>query len=239
MVHDVKDILRGIFWILNSGSQWRKLPKKEFPPSSTVHRWHQRFSHEGICDILHEHMLQDAADENLLSLSCTFIDGSFVRAKGAHEKVGNSKACKGSKLLAIVDENTFPIAIHMDSANPHESKSIMQTINAIPESIGKIRNLVGDKAYDSDPLDKQLKEEKGIDLIAPHKSNRTAGVTQDPDVLKENYSKRHKVENFWAQLQWGRRIVVRYEKKSTNFLGFSLFRASLCIMQLMGYFVNT
>jgi hypothetical protein len=31
--------------------------------------------------------------------------------------------------------------------------------------------LIGDKAYDSDPLDEELAE-AGIEMIAPHKSNR-------------------------------------------------------------------
>ena len=237
ITHDIKDIVRGIFWILDSGSQWRNLPK-EFPPASTTHKWHQRFCREGIYDIVHEHMLLDAADEGMLDLSCTFIDGSFVKSKGGHDKVGNSKAGKGSKVLVIVDQNKIPIGLYVEDSNPHESKSIMETINAIPQSIGKIRNLVGDKAYDNDSLDKELKEKKGIDLIAPHRSNRVKKITQDLDVLKENYPKRHKVENFWAQFQWGRRVVVRYEKKSLNFLGFSILRASICIMQLAGYFVN-
>jgi hypothetical protein len=33
--------------------------------------------------------------------------------------------------------------------------------------------LIGDKAYDSDGLDRQLESELGIKLIAPHRSNRT------------------------------------------------------------------
>jgi hypothetical protein len=35
----------------------------------------------------------------------------------------------------------------------------------------KPKKLIGDKAYDSDPLDAQLAE-LGIELIAPHKRNR-------------------------------------------------------------------
>jgi hypothetical protein len=38
--------------------------------------------------------------------------------------------------------------------------------------------LIGDKAYDSDPLDERL-QQQGIQLIAPHKSNRKKPVTQD------------------------------------------------------------
>jgi hypothetical protein len=40
----------------------------------------------------------------------------------------------------------------------------------------KPQRLVGDKAYDSDPLDEALKEQ-GIEMIAPHRSNRKQGKT--------------------------------------------------------------
>jgi hypothetical protein len=32
--------------------------------------------------------------------------------------------------------------------------------------------MIGDRAYDSDPLDARLQQQHGIQLIAPHKSNR-------------------------------------------------------------------
>ena len=32
--------------------------------------------------------------------------------------------------------------------------------------------LIGDRAYDSDPLDEHLLEEYGVEMIAPHRSNR-------------------------------------------------------------------
>jgi hypothetical protein len=38
--------------------------------------------------------------------------------------------------------------------------------------------LLGDRAYDSDPLDRELAEE-GVELIAPHRSNRSKVRTQD------------------------------------------------------------
>jgi len=42
----------------------------------------------------------------------------------------------------------------------------------------KPENLIGDRAYDSDPLEAQLREQ-GIEMIAPHKSNRVKRKTQD------------------------------------------------------------
>ena len=38
--------------------------------------------------------------------------------------------------------------------------------------------LIGDRAYDSDPLDERL-QQKGIELIAPHRRNRKKKATQD------------------------------------------------------------
>ena len=35
----------------------------------------------------------------------------------------------------------------------------------------KPENLIGDRAYDSDPLDAELRKD-GIEMIAPHRGNR-------------------------------------------------------------------
>jgi hypothetical protein len=42
----------------------------------------------------------------------------------------------------------------------------------------KPENLVGDRAYDSDPLDEELRRD-GIEMIAPHRANRSKLPTQD------------------------------------------------------------
>jgi transposase len=78
--------------------------------------------------------------------------------------------------------------------------------------------LIGDKAYDSDKLDKELLK-ANISLIAPHKINRKRKRTQDGRQLRR-YSRRWKVERLNAWLQNFRKIVVRYEYKARNFLGF-------------------
>lgn len=78
--------------------------------------------------------------------------------------------------------------------------------------------MIGDKAYDSDPLDARLAEQ-GVELIAPHRSNRQKHETQDGRPLRR-YKKRWKVERLFAWLQNFRRIPIRYEYHAANFLGF-------------------
>jgi transposase len=78
--------------------------------------------------------------------------------------------------------------------------------------------LIGDRAYDSDKLD-ALMREQGIELIAPHRNNRSRPATQDGRVLRR-YRRRWKVERLFAWLQHFRRILSRHEYHAANFLGF-------------------
>lgn len=78
--------------------------------------------------------------------------------------------------------------------------------------------LIGDKAYDSDELDARLLEERGIELIAPNRSNRKS-PTQDGRPLRR-YCRRWKIERLFAWLQSFRRLSTRYEYHADNFLGF-------------------
>ncbi len=80
------------------------------------------------------------------------------------------------------------------------------------------QRLIGDKAYDSDPLDGRLAE-KGVELIAPHKSNRKKAKTQDGRKLRR-YRRRWKIERLFAWLQNFRRILVRHERFAENYLAF-------------------
>ena len=78
--------------------------------------------------------------------------------------------------------------------------------------------LIGDKAYDSDPLDKTLADDYGVEMISPNRSNRKR-KTQDGRPLRR-YRRRWKIERVFAWMQNYRRLVTRWEYKIENFLGF-------------------
>jgi transposase len=78
-------------------------------------------------------------------------------------------------------------------------------------------HLIGDKAYDSDPLDERLAIEYGVELISPYRFNRQRSRTQDGRPLRR-YNHRWKVERLFAWLQNFRRILVRYEYHAENYL---------------------
>ena len=132
--------------------------------------------------------------------------------------------------MAIADASGLPYALHVDSASPHEVKLVRKTIRG--RFTAKLpKRIIGDKAYDSDPLDRELKA-VGIEMIAPRRSNRKKHKTQDGRPLRR-YRKRWKVERLFAWLQNFRRLVVRYEYYQENFLG---ILQPGCIVILMRYF---
>ena len=77
--------------------------------------------------------------------------------------------------------------------------------------------LIGDKAYDSDPLDAKLLAQ-GVEMIAPHRRGRKKAATQDSRVLRRY--RRWKVARLNAWLQNFRRILTRHEDHAENYLGF-------------------
>ena len=133
------------------------------------------------------------------------------------DSVGLTKRGKGNKIMAICDANGLLIALAVTSANPHESRLVDTAIDGkVLSDFPKV--LVGDKAYDSDKLDKHLHDKYGIRLIAPNKHNRIQDH-EDGRRLRR-YRRRWLIERCFAWLQNYRRIVVRWDRKLDNWIGF-------------------
>ena len=119
--------------------------------------------------------------------------------------------------MAIVDGNGLPVAGRTESASPAEVKLVEPTLESRwVEEVPK--RLIGDKAYDSDPLDQTLAKEHGVEMIAPNRRNRVR-KTRDGRPLRR-YKRRWKVERFFAWLHNFRRLVVRWEYHAENFTAF-------------------
>ena len=104
--------------------------------------------------------------------------------------------------MAVADRNGLPIAVGIGSGERHETKFVFPTLWA--RFVGPMpEHLIGDKAYDSDALDAELRI-FGIELIAPNKSNRSQ--TQDRRALRR-YRRRWHVERLFAWLFRFRRLA--------------------------------
>jgi transposase len=209
-------VLEAVLWILNTGAQWHMLPPG-YPNYKTVHRRFQQWCREEVLRQVLTDLANALRDAGELDDSECFIDATFSSAKGGGEWIGKTKRGKGVKIMVIVDRHGLPLAVSTHAANHHEVTLVQLSfdfymIEAKPD------NLTGDRAYDSDPLDEQLREQ-GIEMIAPHKLNRKKRKTQDGRRLRR-YERRWIVERFFPWLQWQRRLLVRWEYYAANFLGF-------------------
>jgi transposase len=128
--------------------------------------------------------------------------------------------------MAIADSHGLPVAIGITSASPNESTLVDETldqrhIDALPKRI------IGDKGYDSDPLDGRMRE-RGIEMIAPNRAKRKK--SQDRRPLRR-YIRRWRVERLFAWLKNYRRIGSRWERIALNFLGMVQLGCVLILMR--------
>jgi transposase len=79
-----------------------------------------------------------------------------------------------------------------------------------------------------------LRQERRIEMIAPHRRRRRRPRTQDGRALRR-YRRRWKIERLFAWLHNFRRLVTRYERHAANFLAFVQLG---CIMILLRSFVR-
>ena len=127
--------------------------------------------------------------------------------------------------MVVADGQGIPLGHHLDSASPSEVKLIEKTLDSVSvPRIGKgrprkkIQRLIYDKAADSDPLRQRLKK-RGVDLICPHRENRTKIKTQDGRKLRR-YKRRWKIERSISWIGNYRRLVIRYDHNIRNYNAF-------------------
>lgn len=221
-------MLGGILWVLKTGARWRDLPDR-YSPYQTCHRRLQQWGRSGAMEQVLQAFASTLLEQRRIDLSEAFIDGTFVPAKRGGAAVGPTKRGKGTKIMAVADRSGLPIALHIESAPPHEVTLVEDTLATtflgdLPE------RLIGDRAYDSDRLDEVLRD-GGVEMISPHRRGRRK--TQDGRKLRR-YKRRWKVERLFAWLFGWRRLVVRYEQYPENFLGLVQLACVLILLRRFG-----
>jgi transposase len=131
--------------------------------------------------------------------------------------------------MAICDGGSLPVAVGVASASRHEV-TLVETTLAERLTKATPRILVADKAYDSDPHDKLVRDRFNTELISPHRRGRVKPKTQDGRKLRR-YTRRWKIERFNAWLQNFKRIVTRYERHLENYLAMVQFACTFILLR--------
>ena len=121
--------------------------------------------------------------------------------------------------MAIADGHGLPISIGIASGPRHEAPLALQALGQRFVR-GRLLRLIGDRAYDSTPLEHELAS-RGITLIAPARVGSWTRRKRKPDGRPlRRYKRRWLIERFFSWLMRWRRLVTRYEYKAENFLAF-------------------
>jgi putative transposase len=125
----------------------------------------------------------------------------------------------GTKTSILVDGKGGPLAVTLAPANVHDSQLLEETLDSIivdrPDSSPIHEHLCLDKAYDSLEIDWKLLKRGYI----PH-VRRIGEAKEDEKQPKRYPARRWVVERTWAWLNDFRGLLIRYEKKACNHLGF-------------------
>jgi len=165
--------------------------------------WRELGIFEEVCDVLSSRLEMPAV---------AHMDAMFVRARYSGGLVGLTRHGKGSKLQTMVNNESLPLVVHLDSANPHESKTARTMLELLEELPDKI---VADRAYDIDSLRDEIAARDSL-LLVPHKSNR-ARPPRDQKHIGRYYRQRWRVERFFAWLAAWRRLATRWEANPDNY----------------------
>ena len=134
---DAREVLGGILWVFKTGARWRDLPNR-YPPYQTCRRRSQQWVRAGVLEQGLHGLAFALLEREQTDLPEASIDGTFVPAKRGGLAVGPMKRGKGTKIMAVADRSGLPIALHVDSASPHEVTLVEHTpaatfVHAVPD----------------------------------------------------------------------------------------------------------
>jgi transposase len=145
------------------------------------------------------------------------------RKRGARRQaIGRSRGGRNTKIHALADAKGRFLSILLSGGEAHDYPLGRRLVRRAKNAA----KLLGDKAYDGDPLRRELKD-RGIEPVIPGKSNRKRRLRYD----KQAYKLRHRIENGICRLKDFRRIATRYDKLARNFL------ASVCLVAAIVWWI--
>lgn len=229
--------LRGIIFVLRTGTPWRLLPKELGCGSgSTCWRRLRDWQQAGVWERLHATLLNWLGDAGAIDWSRASLDSISVRAKRGGEEAGRNpvdRGKRGSKYHLVVDRNGVPLAVRLSAANTPDAALLEPLVDAIPPIVGprgrpgrprfRPAKLHGDKAYDSREKRRALRR-RGI---TPRIARR--GVDSSERLGRYRWV----VERTLAWLLGCRRLGVRYERRAEILRGLLHLACSLiCLRSL-------
>ncbi|MCW5967038.1 MAG: IS5 family transposase [Blastocatellales bacterium] len=227
--NDRRLILNAIIHRLRSGCQWNHLPR-EFGDDSTIHRVFQHWVKLGIFAKIWAALVAECDELEQVQWDWQAADGWMGKARMGGDCIGpnpTDRGKNGTKKSLLTDGAGGPLAIIIAPANVNDHKLLEQTLDSIVVERPKVtqikpQHLCLDKAYDNKPSREIVKQHQYKDHTC-----RIGEEKLDQEGEKKHPPRRYVVERTLAWLSRCRGLLIRYEKKSENYLAQLQFACAL------------
>lgn len=226
---DDREAFAAMIYVLRTGIQWNALPR-EMGASSTVHDRYQEWERLGFFEELWRAGLLEYDELLGIEWEWQAVDGAMTKAplgRGATGKNPTDRAKMGTKRSMLTDGAGLPLAVAVEGANRHDCKLLVATLDglvvarpALEEGEeGSKQHLCLDAAYDSEEVREELEARGYEHHISPADKEKRSERTEAAQHLGGR-ARRWVVERTHSWLNRSRRLLVRWEKKTENYLAF-------------------
>ncbi len=234
----LRNVANAIFFVMRTGCQWLALKRDAFQCSGrSAHRYFQEWTDAGVFETLWRNGLTEYDELKGIQWTWQPADGAMVKAPLGGPATGpnpTDRAKLGTKRSLQTDAAGVPIGIVIDGANRNDHKLLEATIKSTPvrrPSRKKMRqHLPLDKGYDY-PATHDLVRRLGFESHIALKTTSTTKRVRTPGRRKP---RRWVVERTHGWMNRFRRILVRWEKRDTNYLGLLCFVCAIIAYRAAG-----
>lgn len=201
--------------------------------SSTVHDRYQEWERKGFFEQLWQAGLLEYDELEGIEWEWQALDGAMTKAplgKGAGSAGKNptDRAKMGTKRSMLTDGAGIPLAVVVEGANRHDSKLLVASLEGLvvarpasgeEEACSEQQHLCLDTAYDSEEVRKEL-EARGYEAHISPAYKKKRRERKEARQHSGGRARRWVVERTHSWLNRSRRLLVRWEKKTENYLAF-------------------